>query len=112
MPLEWFSSNFAPHYTPALWLRYAKHTERCQGPDAARAVLQRATRVFVKRHADVHLALARFEERQGDADAAREVFAHVAGGRRGGVSPLSRLSNRASHFTRTHTRARASFAGA
>ena len=30
---------------------------------AARAILQRATRVFVKRHVDAHLALARFEER-------------------------------------------------
>jgi hypothetical protein len=35
---------------------------------AARAILQRATRVFVKRHVDAHLALARFEERQGDVE--------------------------------------------
>ena len=83
---------------PALWLRYAKHTERCQGPDAARAVLQRATRVFVKRHVDVHLALARFEERQGDVDAAREVFAHVAG-----VYLTSPPTGRL--ISRTHTRA-------
>lgn len=63
---------------PALWLRYAKATEHQQGPDAARAILQRATRVFVKRHVEVHLALARFEERQGDVEAARDVYKHVA----------------------------------
>lgn len=49
---------------PALWLRYAAATERYQGPVAARAILQRATRVFVKRHVEAHLFLARFEERQ------------------------------------------------
>jgi len=63
---------------PALWLRYAQQTERSQGPDAARAILQRATRVFVKRYAEAHLFYARFEERHGDGAAAREAYTHVA----------------------------------
>ena len=62
---------------PALWLRYASRTERDQGVEPARAVLQRATRVFVKRELDAHLALAAFEERAGDVAAAREAHARI-----------------------------------
>ena len=65
---------------PEFWLRYARWqaSEKGQGVDAARAALQRAARVFCKRHVDTHLALARFEEDHGDADAARACYATVA----------------------------------
>lgn len=65
---------------PEFWLRYARWqaSEKGQGVDAARAALQRAARVFCKRHVDTHLALARFEEDHGETDAARACYATVA----------------------------------
>eukprot|EP00238_Polyblepharides_amylifera_P000598 CAMPEP_0196571348 /NCGR_PEP_ID=MMETSP1081-20130531/1521_1 /TAXON_ID=36882 /ORGANISM="Pyramimonas amylifera, Strain CCMP720" /LENGTH=772 /DNA_ID=CAMNT_0041888251 /DNA_START=88 /DNA_END=2406 /DNA_ORIENTATION=- len=56
---------------PAMWIRYANYTFKTLGAQAARSVLQRATLVHCKRSAEVNLYGARFEESQGDAEAAR-----------------------------------------
>ena len=85
----------------------SKATERTQGVDAARAILQRATRVFVKRHAEAHLALARFEERHGDVEAARAAYTHVAEevapGRASHLSSSSAQLRRRSHYLENNT---------
>lgn len=65
---------------PSFWLRYARWqaSDEGQGVAAARGVLQRAANVFCKRDVEVHFALARLEEADGDVDAARAAYAHVA----------------------------------
>ena len=59
-------------YYPNFWMRYARCMERLQGPQVARDIIHRATRIHLKRNHELFLALARFEEHNGNLGAARE----------------------------------------
>ncbi|CAD7699800.1 unnamed protein product [Ostreobium quekettii] len=61
---------------PEFWKRYVRYLE-ANDLKLARGALQRATLVYCKRKADMHLFSAHFEERHGNIDEARKVFKHV-----------------------------------
>ena len=75
---------------PSFWLRYARWqaSDEGQGVAAARAVLQRAANVFCKRDVEVHFALARLEESDGDVEGARAVYERAIGMPGGGANVL------------------------
>ena len=62
---------------PQLWCRYARYLEAAGDVDAARAVVQRGLVVYCKRAPAMHLFAARFEERAGKPEAARNVLAKL-----------------------------------
>eukprot|EP00854_Cymbomonas_tetramitiformis_P008047 gene8047-9562_t len=62
---------------PEYWIRYAKYSEKTAGADAARAVIQRASMVFVKRRPEIHMFEAEFEERLGNPEAAKRSYSVV-----------------------------------
>jgi len=64
---------------PKFWFQYINYVESLPAEDGenvieARAIYQRATRVFLKKRPEFHLAHAVFEECYGQIDHAREVF--------------------------------------
>ena len=56
------------------WTRYARHLEASGDIERARAAVQRAALVHCKQQHTAHLYAALFEERHGNADAARASF--------------------------------------
>jgi len=64
-------------YYPNFWMRYARCMERLQGPQVARDIFHRATRIHLKRNHELFLALARFEQHNGNLGAAREAYRHL-----------------------------------
>ncbi|XP_068473108.1 pre-mRNA-processing factor 39-1 isoform X3 [Phaseolus vulgaris] len=59
---------------PEYWIRYVLCMEASRSMDLANNVLARATQVFVKRQAEIHIFCARFKEQNGDIDGARAAY--------------------------------------
>jgi pre-mRNA-processing factor 39 len=59
------------------WIRYSQWAEVQKGVKEGLAVIERATTIFLKRRADVHMHRALLLEVQGDTEGARKTFEHI-----------------------------------
>eukprot|EP01066_Platyproteum_vivax_P016141 Platyproteum_vivax@DN7031_c0_g1_i1.p1 len=60
-----------------MWLKYVDYLQKYESVHAVRALYNRACNVYLRRRPDMHMHLAYFEEKQGDAEAAREVLSKL-----------------------------------
>ncbi|XP_024539541.1 pre-mRNA-processing factor 39 isoform X1 [Selaginella moellendorffii] len=63
---------------PEYWIRYVEYLEKQNNLEMANDALHRATHIFVKKVPDVHIFAARFQERTGDATAARKTYKYIS----------------------------------
>ncbi|EFJ14366.1 hypothetical protein SELMODRAFT_120899 [Selaginella moellendorffii] len=63
---------------PEYWIRYVEYLEKQKNLEMANDALHRATHIFVKKVPDVHIFAARFQERTGDATAARKTYKYIS----------------------------------
>eukprot|EP00003_Mantamonas_plastica_P028946 TRINITY_DN6772_c0_g1_i1.p1 TRINITY_DN6772_c0_g1~~TRINITY_DN6772_c0_g1_i1.p1 ORF type:complete len:592 (-),score=195.33 TRINITY_DN6772_c0_g1_i1:16-1791(-) len=64
-------------YYPEFWLRYITYLTSIGDVETTKETLERATTLYLTGNADLFLALAEFQESQGDVDGARDSYVRV-----------------------------------